>query len=101
MKIRIQCRSPRAERLLRWAEGLFLIAGCGTLGFSAWVYIQASLYQASEARLFESATRVDARAPEEEVTADPGGERVLPPVVRHPLAEGSPVSKIEIPRLGL
>jgi sortase A len=109
MKIRIQwwsLRNRRARRILRWAEGLFFVAGCLTLGFCGLVYFQTSLYQASERRLFEKPPRIE-NPPQIDsgasggLSVKPDRERLLSLTENYPLREGSPLSKIEIPRLGL
>lgn len=86
--------SPK-RRFLRWTEWLFLLAGCLTLGFSAFVYIQASLYQVSEARQFENT--LSSASPALEMAP----QRELQTTLRTPTQDGSPIGRIEIPRIGV
>lgn len=49
VRIRIQWGNPRCphkQRLLLWAERLFLLVDCLTLGFCGLVYLEAGLYRA-------------------------------------------------------
>lgn len=57
MKMRIQWRRSRygrKQRLLVWAERLFLLVACLALGYCLVVYSEAGLYQAFETRRFEN-----------------------------------------------
>jgi len=85
MKVRIECRgtrySPR-QRLLRWAAQFFFVAGCAALGYCAFVYFEARIYQASETLPFEKPVQ-------------PGVDATIP------VQTGAPISRIEIPRLGV
>lgn len=81
----MQAKSP-----LRWSARLLLVAGFSALGYSGYVLLDARLYQDREARSFERtlnafAARGRARAGQLALAA----------------AEGSPLGRIEIPRLGL
>lgn len=69
-------------RLVRYA---LTIVGVAALGYCAVVWIEARLYQAREARRF---------AREEHVKAIPAAPRQAPP-------DGSPIGKLEIPRIGV
>lgn len=106
MTIRIYCRRLRPERLLRWAERLFFIVGGVTLGLCAFVYVQTSLFQASESKLFETPQQIENppqidSAGRGELTVKLSPERVLSPAENYALQAGSALSKLEIPRLGL
>jgi len=79
------------HRLLRWVEYLFLGLGVLALGVCALVYFQARFYQAREGRQF-------------------GGAKpsiVIPSLRPHPIPlrlsvrDGSPLSRLDIPRLGI
>ncbi len=84
-------RHPPKRRFLQWAQYLFLVVGCLTLCFCAFVYLEARVYQASETRRFNGVLQ----------------SRVTPPGVptlgRHgiPTQNGSPISRIDIPRIGI
>ena len=95
MKLRIARRlqpSTRARRFLRWSRNAFLVAGVLALGYCGFVLLDAKLYQANQARLFQqelesvrptvaSAIRVA------DLTAAP--------------APGGALGRIEIARIGL
>jgi sortase A len=56
MKLRIARRlhpSKRARPLLRWSRNAFLVAGVLALGYCGFVLLDANLYQANQARLFQ------------------------------------------------
>jgi len=108
MTIRIQWqqrRRIRRQQILAWAERFFLAAGGLTLAFCGLVYLEASLYQNSEDKVFETFPQANRElgrtigsgfAPTfESAIAQPG--QPLPA----PIREGSPLSRIEIPRLGV
>ncbi len=83
---------------LRWGTtGLFLV-GCLTLGFCALVFFEGAWYQASEGKLFENPAQFDTAA-REALTLKLN--RALPSLENLPVQEGSPLSRIEIPRLGV
>ena len=96
MKIRIQWRRSRyvgKQRLLVWAEGLFLLVACLTLGYCLLVYSEARLYQAFETRRF-------ANTLPHSPTAHGGASRVE----QKPFSvaqQGSPISRMEIPSIGV
>jgi sortase A len=70
---------------LHWLERFFLAAGCLILAWCALVYLQADLYQRFAKRMFGPAASRQSAA------------RARPA----PIAAGTPLSKIEIPRLGV
>lgn len=91
--VRIQFRTSRdaiRRSLLACIEKAFLLGGCLMIAICALFYFEAKIYQASQSRLFESASRLNPREP---IAAS----ETIPPSPQ----PGSPVSKIEIPRLGI
>jgi sortase A len=91
------CVTLRAEgrhvehRLLRWVEYLFLGLGVLALGVCALVYFQARFYQAREARQFGTS-----RPP---IAIPSLRSRPIP--LRLTVRDGSPLSRLDIPRLGI
>jgi sortase A len=99
MTIRIQWRSACGHRVLGWLQAGFFLAGCLALGFCALAYLDARFYQAVAERWFN-----DAAPPgfENGFEALKGRIAVRPvPALRALAHEGSPLSRMEIPRLGL
>jgi sortase A len=72
---------------LRWLERLLLIVGIAALGYFAYVNVETRLYQAMENRELDLI-----------LAAGPPG---APLVSRPPVAPGSAIGRIEIPRLGV
>lgn len=68
------------------------------LGFCALVYFEGFWYQGSQAKRFEASAAVDPAA-RDALTYKLS--RTLPSVENTPVREGSPLSRIEIPRLGV
>ena len=91
-------KSRSTGRLLHWTATGFLLVGCLLLGLCAVVYFQAAWYQASEGKRFESQAQFDAAA-REALSLKLNG--ALPSLENLPVREGSPFSRIEIPRLGV
>ena len=90
MRVTIHWRSSHKHRILRWASRVFFLTGCLALGFVALTYFDAELYQ------IYSGWQLD----------DPPslGEVSLPTPradLRVYAREGSPLSRIAIPRLGV
>lgn len=81
-----------ARPLLRAAEWLLLVVAVAGLGYYAWASLEATLYQAYENRQLNA---ILASAP----TAPP--RTTVRPVSRRVLAEGTPIGRIEIARLGV
>jgi sortase A len=79
-------------RLSRYASRLLLAIGVLTLGYAAWVAIDARLYQARElARMAQDRQAVlHARVPD-----------APPPVATPAPADGASIGEIRVPRLGL
>jgi sortase A len=87
------CTPQRSKSAFVWTERLFLLAGLLLLGYAMAVYLNAMLYQRIESKTFEDAGPVAV------------GELLRParytlPTLL-PVRLGSPVSRMEIPRLGL
>jgi sortase A len=82
----------RKQRLLVWAERLFLLIACLTLGYGLLVYSEAGLYQAFEARRFDNLPLSP---------APHGGASRLEQIPSSVALQGSPISKMEIPSIGV
>src|SRR5260370_28934763 len=92
MRVTLRGEGRHVEhRLLRWVEYLFLGLGVLALGVCALVYFQARFYQAREARQFGGS-----RPPIAIPSLKP---RPIP--LRLSLRDGSPLSRLDIPRLGI
>ncbi len=90
MRIRIRWRVQRKE-LLYSCHYLFLFLGFAALGFCAFAYLDAALFQAYESRRFTEALK-PAAIP----------SRTVASIVAQAAArDGSIIGKIEIPRLGV
>src|ERR1700736_5172295 len=92
MRVTLRGEGRHVEhRLLRWVEYLFLGLGVLALGVCALVYFQARFYQAREGRQFgTSKPRI----------AIPS-MRPRPIPLRLSVRDGSPLSRLDIPRLGI
>ena len=97
-------RGPQRSRVLRWLERALLVVAIVCLGYYGWVSAETMLYQASENRALDAllsgdassdASPLEARKPASRpATRSPRSQRV-------PLAAGTTVGRIEIPRLGV
>lgn len=77
-----------------WLERLLVLFGCLILAFAAWIYFEAAEYQSVEMRRFEKPAVIDSRAA--------GAPDRVPEASVHPtLKEGVPISRLEIPSVGL
>jgi sortase A len=90
MTVTIQWRSRQEHRILGWMSQVLFVAGCLALGFCALAYLDAALYQANANWKFDRLPSLGSAA-----TLTP------PPALRVLAAEGSPLSRIAIPRLAL
>jgi sortase A len=90
MKVRLSSR--QAARWMRLAQYGFTVAGVLALGYCLTVLVDASLYQAREARQFASELRMRERS-----TATPPGPSAAVAVLQN----GGIVGRLEIPRLGV
>lgn len=88
----------RPAQLLHWTTAALFVAGFLMLGFCALVYFEGAWYQASEGKQFENPGQFDTTA-REALTLKLNG--ALPSLENLPVREGSPLSRIEIPRLGV
>jgi sortase A len=90
-------RRRRGRRLLSWLERLLLIVGIASLGYYAYVSAETALYQAYETRELEA---ILASAPPGDIKL-PARSDAAPAVSprRAPLARGSAIGRLEIPRL--
>src|SRR5690348_11196664 len=77
-------------RFLLWASWVLLVAGCLALGYSAFTTLQGVFYQSTNARSFDHLVSELKR---------PG--IAPPPQLRLMAVEGRPMSRMEIPRLGV
>jgi sortase A len=98
MVIKLCLTGPRPFRLkiLRIAQYLFLLAGCGALGYSVFTYFQAGLYQVLETRRFEARL-----GPNPNHAAQTSSEIQNTFLNLIPGPDDSSVSRIEIPRIGI
>jgi sortase A len=86
MTITIHWRPDRpGDGLLPWSEWVLLWIAFLSLGFCAVVYIDARLAQQYASRVFDVPART----------------RTPPPLLRTFAQEGTPLSRVEIPRLGI
>lgn len=92
MKLRIQWRRSRERGILLWLERFLILAGCLALGYCAVAYFEAEVYQAYEIRELDQLARsaAAARSGVAEVARTSA-----------PISDGAPVSKLEIPRIGI
>lgn len=84
---------PRSNRGLRWLERVFLLVATLGLGFYGYAYVESALYQSFENRELDAILN---SAPPS-VPATPS--TTAPVVARRPPAAGTPLGRIEIPRL--
>jgi len=95
MKLRIARRlqpSTRARRFLRWSRNAFLVAGVLALGYCGFVLLDAKLYQANQARLFQQEL--------ESVRPTVASAIRVADLTAAPAPEGA-LGRIEIARIGL
>jgi len=77
-----------------WIERLLVLVACLILAFAAWIYFEAAEYQSVEMKRFEKSAVIVSRA---DGTPARAPERSVRPAVK----EGIPVSRMEIPSVGL
>ena len=95
MNLRIARRlypSTRACRFLHWSRNAFLVAGVLALGYCGFVLLDAKLYQANQARLFQQ---------ELESVRSPVASAVNASDLPVAPAIGGALGRIEIARIGL
>ncbi len=95
MKLRIARRlhpSTRARRFLHWSRNAFLVAGVLALGYCGFVLLDAKLYQANQARIFQQ---------ELESLRSPVASAVSPSDLPVAQAPRGALGRIEIARIGL
>jgi sortase A len=88
--------SPARSRgaVSRWTERLLLVIALVSLGYYSYVTAEAYLYQAYETRELDAILQ--------NATEPPTGAATVTSVRRRPAtAQGSPIGRIEIPRLGV
>jgi len=88
MKVAIHWRGSREHRILRWASQVLLLIGCLALAFCALAYLDAELYQIYANWGFHDLPSIG------EVT-----RTTTRPGLRAFAREGSPLSRLEIPRV--
>ena len=93
MRVKLQWGMQR-RKFLTSARNVSLVAGFSALGICAFVYLDALIFQRSQARLDQ---KISARIPS---GVDPAARKTLPPL-RLSVTDGTPVGRIEIPRLGV
>ena len=84
---------PRSNRGLRWLERIFLLVGVLCLGYYGYSYVESALYQSFENRELDAILR--SAPPRAQV---PDAETATA-VAERPPAPGTPLGRIEIPRL--
>lgn len=95
MKVRIAKRlhpSTRTRRFLHWSRNAFLVAGVLALGYCGFVLLDAKLYQADQARLFQQ--ELEIISPTVASVVSVSGLPAAP-------APGGALGRIEITRIGL
>jgi sortase A len=83
----------RKQQPVVWAERFFLLVACLTLGYCLLVYSESGLYQAFETRRFENALPLS--------PTSHGGALRVEPTPSHVALQGSPISRMEIPSIGV
>ena len=91
MTVTIHWRGWQKHRILGWTSQVLFVAGCLALGFCALVYLDAEFYQAY------TNWRFDRFLP----SLGSAATLTPPPALRVLAAEGSPLSRMAIPRLEL
>ena len=95
MKVRVHWMASRKHEILRLAQNAFLILGCAAIGFCAFAYFDAALFQAYEQLHFEKT--LTSRTQRTEAAISLPAKKPLRKSVR----EGASLGRIEVPRLGL
>jgi sortase A len=93
MKVRVRWMAWRKHEILRRVQAALLILGCLAMGFCAFVYFQAALFQKHERWRFEETLASSAQGRD----SLEGVQRSA----RKSLGDGTPLGWIEVPRLGL
>jgi sortase A len=93
--------APRARprrRMIRWIERLLVLVGVLCLGYYAYVWSEARLYQRMEDKELD---QILTSAPRP--SADTTGTSGTPGTIEHhaPPAQGTTLGRIEVPRLGV
>jgi sortase A len=86
---------PKIKPVLRWAQYLFLAAGLAALGWCAFVWMEAKLYQRRQEKELSELQKFAATAPKP--SAKPPVFAAVPKVP----PEGALIGRIEIPRVGV
>jgi sortase A len=95
MKIMIHWSSSRKHRVCRYTQNAFAVLGCVALSFCAFAYFHAEVFQAYERGRFDKTFYSRAQGLNELTRTAP------PPSLRQLVREGSPLGRVEIPRLAL
>lgn len=95
MKVRVHWMASRKHEILRLAQNAFLILGCAAIGFCAFAYFDAALFQAYEQWHFEKTLTSSTQRTEAAISLP--AKKPLRKSVR----EGASLGRIEVPRLGL
>jgi sortase A len=95
MRVKLRWMALRKHETLHWAQAALLVLGCLGLGFCAFAYFQAALFQRYEQwRLEKTLASTIERT-------DALHEASRPPLKSRARADGETLGRIEIPRLGL
>jgi sortase A len=95
VKVRVHWMASRKHEILRLAQNAFLILGCAAIGFCAFAYFDAALFQAYEQWHFEKTLTSSTQRTEAAISLP--AKKPLRKSVR----EGASLGRIEVPRLGL
>lgn len=95
MRVAVHWSTSRKHRVLRNAQNVFMFLGCAAVGFCAFAYFHAGAFQAYEQWRFAKTLQSSVHDVSESTPTHP------PESLRLLAHEGSPVGRIEIPRLAL
>lgn len=95
MKVTVHWSLAQRHRVLRYAQTMFLLVGCVAVGLCALLYFETGVFQAFQSWRFDKALS----SPGEELKGPSATDQI--PSLRLLAHEGSPLGRIEIPRIGL
>src|SRR3974377_2256464 len=87
--------ASRKHEILRLVQNAFLILGCAGVGFCAFAYFHAALFQAYEQWRFEKTLTSSTQRTDVAVSVEAHES------LRKSVREGASLGRIEVPRLGL
>lgn len=95
MKVTGHQMASRKHEILRCAQNAFVILGCVAVGFCAFAYFHAALFQAYEHSRFEKMLALRTQRTDGAISLDAHKS------LRYAVGEGASLGRIEVPRLGL